>query len=402
MEAQIGWIDFSEKDRKKALDVIHLLQEQGAVDELGIGIVRDAFANIFFPGTSTVQTRAKYFFIVPYVMKEVCDNTKNTSPLQIARNVYIEEHNCAKIMGDNDGVIGRDVLPDWVERKPSNIYWNGIKKLRIFTYPKFSALEYYREELIRRAKKKKNDTQGNQTGEENEQDDYSSKASGQRSFWNLPPEYNSSWREDLSIDLKPWEAKWMRQCISDNLQGSLFKYIVDNNLDLELLSTANDSFKALTDMVYDNVSDELKGLLILANQFNSLVYLCRILYNIILSDGNNDKANKLWENEQQRVKDVECLDIKTLLISLNVSNEGISSFLTDMKAYIVANKIDDAKKRVIKREVDLKDSKRAKLMRRGDFSNNAWIGGYLLDYRFGSAARLIKDIYKAEKQEGYV
>nr|WP_288913835.1 DUF6361 family protein [uncultured Lachnoanaerobaculum sp.] len=29
---------------------------------MGIGIVRDAFANCFFPGTSTVQTRAKYFF----------------------------------------------------------------------------------------------------------------------------------------------------------------------------------------------------------------------------------------------------------------------------------------------------------------------------------------------------
>ena len=148
MEAQIGWIDFSEKDRKKALDVIHLLQEQGAVDELGIGIVRDAFANIFFPGTSTVQTRAKYFFIVPYVMKEACDNSKNTTPDQIVRIVDSEERKCAVIMGDNDGVIGRDAISTggWVERRPSNIYWNGIKKLGIFTYPKLSAYEYTDDE----------------------------------------------------------------------------------------------------------------------------------------------------------------------------------------------------------------------------------------------------------------
>ena len=51
---QLGWIDFSKEDRQKAFDVINLLSEQGAVDELGIGVIRDAFANYFFPGTSTM------------------------------------------------------------------------------------------------------------------------------------------------------------------------------------------------------------------------------------------------------------------------------------------------------------------------------------------------------------
>ena len=57
---QLGWIDFSKEDRQKALDVINLLSEQGAVDELGIGIVRDAFANYFFPGTTLFTSRRKY------------------------------------------------------------------------------------------------------------------------------------------------------------------------------------------------------------------------------------------------------------------------------------------------------------------------------------------------------
>lgn len=71
---QLGWIDFSKEDRQKAFDVINLLSEQGAVDELGIGVIRDAFANYFFPGTSTIQTRAKYFLIVPYMLstKRIC------------------------------------------------------------------------------------------------------------------------------------------------------------------------------------------------------------------------------------------------------------------------------------------------------------------------------------------
>lgn len=399
MEAQIGWIDFSERDRKKALDVIHLLQEQGTVDELGIGIVRDAFANIFFPGTSTVQTRAKYFFIVPYVMKEACDNSKNTTPEQIVRIVDSEERQCAVIMGNNDGVIGRDVIltGGWVERRPSNIYWNGIKKLGIFTYPKLSAYEYYREELIRRTMKA-NETQGNRSGEENEQDDVSATASGRRGFWNLPPEYDSSWHDNLTIDLQPWEAKWMRKCISENLQDSLFKHIVDNNIDVELFSTTDDAFKALTEFVYDDVSEKMKCLLTLANQFNSLVYLCRILYNIVLSDGNNKTASELWTSEQKRMKDIINLDIDLLIRSLNISKRRVKSFLSDMKNFLIEDKIDKAKERIVKREVELKGPQRAKLKRRGDFNDDTWIGGYLLDYRFSPTARLIKDIYKAEKQ----
>ena len=56
---QLGWIDFSESDRKKVLEVIQLLNNNGAEDEIGFGISRDGFADYFFPGTSTVQTRAK-------------------------------------------------------------------------------------------------------------------------------------------------------------------------------------------------------------------------------------------------------------------------------------------------------------------------------------------------------
>ena len=70
---QLGWVDFSKEDREKVLDVMNLLQEQGAVDEIGIGLIRDAFANMFFPGTSTVQTVAKYFLIVPYILKEATE-----------------------------------------------------------------------------------------------------------------------------------------------------------------------------------------------------------------------------------------------------------------------------------------------------------------------------------------
>lgn len=58
---QIGWVDFSKTERDKVVSILRLLGTQTALDELGIGTVRDAFSDMFFPGISTLQTRAKYF-----------------------------------------------------------------------------------------------------------------------------------------------------------------------------------------------------------------------------------------------------------------------------------------------------------------------------------------------------
>ena len=35
------------------------------LDELGFGILRDAFADVFFPGTNTIMTRTRYLVFVP-------------------------------------------------------------------------------------------------------------------------------------------------------------------------------------------------------------------------------------------------------------------------------------------------------------------------------------------------
>ena len=404
MTAQIGWIDFSEKDRKKALDVIHLLQEPGAVDELGFGRVRDAFANFFFPGTSTVQTRAKYFFIVPYVMKKACADMGNKTIEDIIRSVDGREKKCAEKMRPAKGVIGQDVLPKWVVRKPSNIYWNGLKKLGIFTYPQYSTTEYYREELLRREYRMQD--AGNRGGEENERDDESATANGASAFWNLPPEYenNADWYDNLEIELQPWEAKHLRKCITEELNGSLFDIVVRNNISIEHFLNAgkpeDDHFRALSNVIAKYVDSDTKHMMTLANRFNSLVFLCRILYNKILFDDKNEKANNLWNSQyKQRLDDVANLDIDNLLIKLDLKNDShLHTFLKNMKQCLLDGDIEKATKYIIDREEDVKDKNRAKLSRRSDFAHLKWVGGFLLDYRLGAAALIINDIYEAEKK----
>ena len=63
---KLGWIDYSKDDKKKALDLLDSIYESGTLDELGLAPIRDGFGNLFFPGITTIQTKAKYFFIIPY------------------------------------------------------------------------------------------------------------------------------------------------------------------------------------------------------------------------------------------------------------------------------------------------------------------------------------------------
>ena len=73
---QLGWIDFSRQDKADAINIINSMKEKGVLDELGFGALRQAFANCFFPGTSTIQTRAKYFFIVPYILQDFISSVR--------------------------------------------------------------------------------------------------------------------------------------------------------------------------------------------------------------------------------------------------------------------------------------------------------------------------------------
>src|ERR1700681_1137461 len=65
------WLDCSEREHRKMLDVIDLFREHDTRDEFGIGSVRDAFADMLFPGTSTIMTRARYFLLVPWAYQRL-------------------------------------------------------------------------------------------------------------------------------------------------------------------------------------------------------------------------------------------------------------------------------------------------------------------------------------------
>lgn len=59
---------------------------------------------IFFPpGTSTIRTRAKYFFIVPYALKDL-ERSGETNPNQILKQLDQIDQFCAQTFFDNNPI----------------------------------------------------------------------------------------------------------------------------------------------------------------------------------------------------------------------------------------------------------------------------------------------------------
>lgn len=390
----LGWIDFSKDERNKVLNVIHLLDEPGAVDELGIGAVRDAFADYFFPGTSTVQTRAKYFLIVPYVLMEAGSGKYGSDLNGILRKIDNEERSCRDILikTSNDGVIGSLVPKSWVIRTPSNIYWNGIKRMGIFRED-LSVKEYVHQSIIQRSLKQAK-AYGNRDkdAEENEKDDMDAGDITSIQFWCLGDTYKSDWRDHLTIELLPEEAAFLKSQIITTQRSSLFAFILKNNIDLEKYG----SFGALSEDIRDSVDDDLRYMMGLANDFNNLVSIITTRYNLIVFDGENERAVSNWELYAKDLKRRSEVDLKAIFNRLAIRNLKLRSFLLRAQEAIRDGNIDVLDDLIRSREIALKGTKRAKTNRVGEFKGQSWIGIDRLDYRYTPTKRIVRDIMNAE------
>ena len=78
MLSALTWIDHDPATRERTLRILSLFQKRDSREELGLVAIRDSFADRLFPGTSTIQTRLRYMFFVPWpsctklLLKEDC------------------------------------------------------------------------------------------------------------------------------------------------------------------------------------------------------------------------------------------------------------------------------------------------------------------------------------------
>ena len=134
MMSSLTWLDYSERDRRRAMDVIDLFRETGTVDELGLAGVRNSFSDLFFPGTSTIQTRACYFLLVPWTLLRI-ERLRISSSKAAARARRAELNLNSRMLAGDDtrGVFGSQA-GNALKRLPSEVYWGGLRSWGIRTF----------------------------------------------------------------------------------------------------------------------------------------------------------------------------------------------------------------------------------------------------------------------------
>lgn len=214
MVSALSWLDFAESDRQRAMQVIDMFREKGTVDELGFAPIRDAFADHFFPGTSTIQTRARYFLFVPWIMKRY--HGRKMTAQERANALRRRETQLIQALithnADDFGIIGREAKGT-LRRMPSSVYWRGLHlwNIRLFD----GSIDQYLNRLSR----------GRRHTGPAETDDREPLASISQDWHPDLPEEPDDVYESASMDLRLEEAEFLRDRIYASQPDSVLAHL---------------------------------------------------------------------------------------------------------------------------------------------------------------------------------
>lgn len=397
---EIGFVHFSSEERQRVINALQRLREKGSVDELGIGRVRDAFADSMFPGISTLQHHAKYFAVLPQLyhiaQKESYRSPREVKAKIIDLEIKLTKNLVAGSAPDTTGITGSKFVSGtkYVKYDPTYIYWTGLVAFGVMkeSGSLYNLLfDYSRHD--RPVKYKKDDV-----GEGGLDD---SGTEGAVAFYSKPTN-NFDIGKKLDIKLNKTEAKFIKQHIlsSERTKNTLFAYLLQH----DEITMGKGGF---LDFDISQISEpQLKKILELAQKFARFIYPMHIRYNYIFAKGcNNDvSANELQDyfllklDEAKNVYNQKTLsEIFTLLgkdYSLSLERLFCGKILASVMDGRQTGDFSNLDDVLVNRERDIKGLKRYKLRHPEaySFDPNHLVHNHALSYRWETAWTMINEI----------
>lgn len=259
----IAWLDTSSDEQRRVRELIALFVQTESRDELGIGQVRDAFSETLFPGTSVIQTRARYFLFVPWIYRDGRRLGRSGPALKTwADRQERKLVESLRAEGDVEGLIGRRAGPA-VKILPSTIYWSGLVRYGILT----------------------RDTASDQLGfftagaSNYEADELAGRIVGD---WNptIPPApHGFPERVDDGFNLTHDEGVWLAERILDAAPGTLLAHLVERTGAPDAESWAPWADTACADAPAP-IRDEVEH----ARLFSLAIHGAALLYNLLIGE----------------------------------------------------------------------------------------------------------------------
>ena len=404
MASTLTWLDYSERDRRRALDVIDLFRETGTVDELGLGAIRNSFSDLFFPGTSTTQTRACYFLLVPWTFRRL---ERSGIPSSRAADWSRREElllNGRLLKGsDTEGLFGARVGAG-LKRLPSEAYWGGLRSWGIHTssghkWAYFRLLDgFYRR--LAQFRQTSRDPEGRTTPPAN---------------WHVhlpdpPPGFPT---HSVGVPLRQQDAEYLRDRIQAAHPQSLLAVLAQraNPTDLQAASPWQCShFKEISPGLRERLHD--------AKLFAMSMQGSTLLYNLMLSEqqGHEERIEKYRTKLTTWAADLAALEadlgdwrlegvwhvVRTAGWSLGHPTQSfVQSWVERLQRNgpeAIVNAESGARILVRDREIQLKRG-RARLTNPRHLE--LWggeSGTGQLEYRWGPAKRILQDIFDGLKR----
>ncbi len=126
VESSFGWLDLDENASERVSELLRSLEEPTTLDVLGLGVIRDVFSTKLSPGTSTIQTRLRYFIFLPWIFRRI--EIERVAPGDFTDRLHRDEARLIdrlRHLGQNQGVIGYSAGRS-LKRMPSAVYWGGL------------------------------------------------------------------------------------------------------------------------------------------------------------------------------------------------------------------------------------------------------------------------------------
>lgn len=406
MASSFSWLAFSEDERRKVLDVVDLLGDRDTRDELGIGTVRDAIADLFFPGISTIQTRARYFLFVPWMYLDLERKKKLSKEVpQLAR---WEETKLIGVLaeseGEKQGVIGF-AARNTLKRLPSNIYWQGLGVWRIRQFQggqdayhrsldRFYALNRWRHESV---------------------EEHLSEIHTVVSNWHSTiPKAPAGFPGNATFELTPSEGEYLRERILTSVPNSLLTFLLKEAESWDPDSVEYPWMHPAVPRLSAKQRDQLQH----AENFSLVMYGASLLYNLILAELADKKDTqqdyrdelKLWAEDIKKNHSYLASWDRPAFWRLSRSmNQRISipterfveqwvEMALNGSGALTKTMSQPGRMLICEREISLKrDQARVKNRRALEqWGGNA--GAYRLNYRWGKAQRILLDILQATEE----